>query len=194
MLGAIKYNLSNLTNFSGRDARQTFWYYVLMIVVLRFAAGMVVTIPMMVSTFTSAFEAARVGVEPAAFQQQINAQTIAMMEQLQWLTIGIGVISGLLLLAALVRRLHDSDHSGWWATLPAVLYTYALWNVPRQVRQAAEIMTSMDPDNPPNPLAMMQGQVANMAITWLPLVVVIVIGSLKSSPGPNRYGDASVSF
>ena len=34
MLGAIKYNLANLTNFSGRDARQTFWYYVLFLVII----------------------------------------------------------------------------------------------------------------------------------------------------------------
>jgi hypothetical protein len=37
MLGAIKYNLSHLLDFSGRDARQTFWYYVLFLVMLDIA-------------------------------------------------------------------------------------------------------------------------------------------------------------
>ena len=31
MLAAIKHNLANLFNFTGRDARQTFWYYVLFV-------------------------------------------------------------------------------------------------------------------------------------------------------------------
>jgi uncharacterized membrane protein YhaH (DUF805 family) len=58
MLGAIKYNLANLFNVSGRDARQTFWYYVLAIVVLHIAASMAISIPMMATAMASAFEAA----------------------------------------------------------------------------------------------------------------------------------------
>lgn len=57
MLGAVKYNLANLANFKGRDARQTFWYYVLFLVIVQFAVSMVFTIPMYVSMFTGVFEA-----------------------------------------------------------------------------------------------------------------------------------------
>lgn len=194
MLGAIRYNLANLMNFNGRDARQTFWYYVLAIVLLRFLAGLAISIPLMVNTFGSAMHAARSGVEPEVFQRQISDQTIAMMEQMQWLSIGIGVISGGLLLAALVRRLHDSDHAGWWAAIPASLYAYSLWRIPAQIHQATELLTHMNTGNPPNPIAMMQDQVGNVAIGWLPLIIVIVIGVLKSTPGPNRFGDSPVSF
>lgn len=194
MLGAIKYNLANLANFSGRDARQTFWYFVLGIVLLRFVAGMAISIPAMVTTFGSAMEAAKAGAEPEAFQQQINSQTIAMMEQMQWFTIGIGVISGLLLLAAVVRRLHDSDHSGWWAVIPVGLYGYALWNIPAQIQQAIALLDHIKPGRAPDPVAMMQGQVGSMAINWLPYLVVVIIGVLKSTPGPNRFGDSPVSF
>jgi uncharacterized membrane protein YhaH (DUF805 family) len=34
MLASIKYNLSHLLDFSGRDARQTFWYYVLFLFIV----------------------------------------------------------------------------------------------------------------------------------------------------------------
>ena len=61
MLGAIKYNLKHLLDFSGRDARQTFWYYILFLVVLQFLVGMIAIIPSMVTimgdTFTAAISA-----------------------------------------------------------------------------------------------------------------------------------------
>ena len=59
MLNAIKYNLSNLTNFEGRDARQTFWYYVLIIVVVQYAIQIFASIPMYVSMFSNMFAAIR---------------------------------------------------------------------------------------------------------------------------------------
>ncbi|MBD3814359.1 MAG: DUF805 domain-containing protein, partial [Betaproteobacteria bacterium] len=61
MLGSIKYNLANLANFNGRDARQTFWYYVLFLVVIQFGAGIIAAIPMYSQIFSSAFNGAQSG-------------------------------------------------------------------------------------------------------------------------------------
>ncbi len=193
MLGSIKYNLRNLANLNGRDARQTFWYFVLFIAILRWISGMAIAVPVMVKMFGTMFSAIKQGSPPAALQGQVNGQMIAMMQDMIWFSIGIGVISGLLLLAALIRRLHDSDHSGWWAAGPATLFIAALAMIPAQIHQATDIIQTAG-TKPLNPAAMMQQQAGLALVGWIPLIMVIVIGVLKSSPGPNRFGESSVSF
>ena len=46
MLGEIRHGLGNLANPNGRDSRQTFWYWALALFLLRFGAGLLVSIPM----------------------------------------------------------------------------------------------------------------------------------------------------
>lgn len=58
MLGAVKYALSNLTNFHGRDARQTFWYWVLAVYIASFALSLVITVPAMLAGMGEAFQTA----------------------------------------------------------------------------------------------------------------------------------------
>ena len=48
MLDAIRHGLANLLNFSGRDARQTFWYYVLFVYVVTTVVTVLAMIPAMV--------------------------------------------------------------------------------------------------------------------------------------------------
>ncbi|MDE2437162.1 MAG: DUF805 domain-containing protein [Sphingomonadales bacterium] len=194
MLGAIKYGLSKLLDPSGRDGRQTFWYFVLFVVVLRFVAGMVISIPLTTRTITSAVEAAKAGADPAAAQAQTMAAVTAMMPQLAYYGMAVGAVSMLLLAAALVRRLHDSDMSGWWVLLPGAIYAYALARTPEQVAKAMEIMQHMDGKTPPNPMTMMQGQGAMMILPWIPVLIAIWFGVRASTPGPNRFGDAPVNF
>ena len=193
MLGSIKYNLRNLTNFSGRDARQTFWYFVLFIAILRWIAGSFFAVPMMVKMFGTMFSAIKQGGRPEALQGQINGEMVAMMQDMVGVSIAIGVVSGLLLVAALARRLHDSDLSGWWAAVPAVLYIAALGLIPAQIHQAAEILQTAG-TKPMDPAAMIQQQGTLALVAWIPLIMVIVIGVRKSTPGPNRFGESSVSF
>ena len=193
MLGSIKYNLRNLTNFSGRDARQTFWYFVLFIAILRWIAGSFFAVPMMVKMFGTMFSAIKQGGRPEALQGQINGEMVAMMQDMVGVSIAIGVASGLLLSAALVRRLHDSNLSGWWAAAPAVLFVAALGLIPAQIHQAAEILQTAG-TKPLNPAAMIQQQGTLALVAWIPLIMVILIGVRKSTPGPNRFGESSVSY
>ena len=194
MLDAIKYNLSNLPNFEGRDARQTFWYYVLFIVILRYAASMLVTVPMMINLFGGIFAAARQGADQAVVQQQMAGLMADSMPMLFWFAIGVGLVSALLLVAALVRRLHDSDHSGWWAVLPATLHATALAALPAQMHLVQDAIGQMSTQTPATPMTMMRAQGAFGLIGWLPIILVIIAGVLKSTPGPNRYGESPVSF
>ena len=194
MLGAIKYNLANLANLNGRDARQTFWYYVLFVVVIRFIASMAISIPMMAGTIGSAVASAQQGADPAAAQAQMMGRMTEFLPRMMWFGIIIGVITALLLVASFVRRLHDSDLSGWWAALPLALHGYALSQVPAQMGRALEIMSTAGSGTPPDPMVMMRGQGTMALVTWLPLIIGIVLAVRKSSEGPNRFGETSVSF
>lgn len=194
MLGSIKYNLTNLTNFNGRDARQTFWYYVLFLVVIQYVLGIAITVPMMVQGFSSAFQAASSGMDSAALEQQMNTQMLAAMQDAIWIQIAIGSVGALLLVAAVVRRLHDSDHSGWWAVLPFALYAFVLARSPEVMRRAFEMAQAAETAAPFDALAMMKGQLAESVLGWVPYLLVIILGVLKSTPGPNRFGEAPVSY
>jgi uncharacterized membrane protein YhaH (DUF805 family) len=194
MLGAIKYSLANLLNGNGRDARQTFWYYVLFIVILRFLASMLVSIPMMVGTMRSAVSAAQQGSDPVAAQAQMMASMVQYMPRMMWLGLIVGVVSALLLAASFIRRLHDSDLSGWWAALPLALYGYALSRVPAQMDRAMEIFSTASSGTAPDPFAMMKRQGATALLTYLPIIIMIILGVRKSTDGANRFGDTPVSF
>lgn len=194
MFGAIRYNLANLLNGNGRDARQTFWYYVLGIVVAQFVAGLAISVPVMLDTFTTIFQAARGGADGTALDQQMNVMMMGKMQDMMWYSMAISIVCALLLMASLVRRLHDSDHSGWWAVLPFAVFGFALSRVPAQMERAVAMMENAGSGTPADPVAMMQGQIGDTLIGWLPYLFVIVIGILKSTPGPNRFGDSPVSF
>lgn len=195
MLGSIKYNLANLTNPQGRDARQTFWYYVLFLYLIQMVAGMLIAIPMMVEMFGQMFEGIRAGADP----RQMNALMFGAMngpiEASMWLAMGLGAASLLALAASLVRRLHDSDLSGWWSLLPGLIYLANLIHMPTQIEQTRELLAKVaEMPQPPSQLEMMQGQELTMVLAYLPIVLLVIMGVRKSSPGPNRFGDAPVSF
>lgn len=195
MLGAIKYNLANLTNLHGRDARQTFWYYVLFLYIIQMVAGMLIAIPMMVEMFGQMFE----GIRPGADPKQMNALMFGAMngpiEASMWLAMALGVVSLLGLAASLVRRLHDSNLSGWWSLLPGLIYAANLAHMPVQIAYAKELLEKVATmPQPPSQLEMMQGQELTIVLGYLPIVLLVILGVRKSTPGPNRFGEAPVSY
>jgi len=196
MFGAIKHGLVNLANFDGRDARQTFWYYVLFVVILRFCAGLAVSIPMMGQAMRVGFSAAQNHADPAAMQGQMFAAIASAMPTMMWLSIAVGVVTGLLLVASLVRRLHDSGHSGWWVLLPIAIHAYVLAQSPAALHRAMAVMQqfSLRDGIASNPAAMMQAQGTMALLGWVPAILIIIAGVLGSTDGPNRFGDEPVRF
>ncbi len=57
-----------------------------------------------------------------------------------------------------------------------------------------DMLTHLDGQTMPNPTAMIQGQGATAPLGWLPAAIVIIIGLIKSSDGPNRFGEAPIRF
>jgi uncharacterized membrane protein YhaH (DUF805 family) len=199
MLGAIKYNLMHLLDFSGRDARQTFWYYVLFLVVLNFIIGLIVSIPLMVGAVGTAIEAAQAGVDPQAMQAQMMGQMAGALGGTLWVSLATNVATALLMLAAFVRRLHDSDKSGWWALLPLVglaantVVSIRIMDTMQEMMRDVMIVGG-DPVKVQAIMERQQEFAAYGMIGWIAPLVVIGFGILRSTDGPNRFGDAPVQF
>ena len=107
----------------------------------------------------------------------------------------VGLASALILFfglaASLVRRLHDSGLSGWWAALPGALQAVNAALIPGQIERMDEMMLGSMTGDPSIGLAMMQGSFGVGAVAgWTAIVAVIVFGTRKSTAGPNRYGAA----
>ena len=195
MLDAMTYGLGNLFNFRGRDARQTFWYFVLLVFIARTVVGIVVAVPLVIHMFGSIVDAAQSGVnDPVYMQGRVMNSLADDLPRMMWIGIAIALVTGLATLPSLVRRLHDSDLSGWWAALPGVLYVVALLNAPAQMQRTIKMLVTMDPAHPPTQWQAMQGQGLAGLLTYAALALIIYAGVRKSTPGPNRYGGARVSF
>lgn len=194
MLGAIKYNLSNLVNFSGRDARSTFWYYVLCVVILRFIAGIAISLPMTVRATAVAMEAAQNRVNPATVNARMLATFAETMPMIIWLGVGLAIATALLIVASLARRLHDIGLSGWLVLVPLGLQAFVFAQVPSALERVKDALSHFDGKTAPNPDYMMQGQGTTVVLGWLPAIFVIVIGLIRSNEGPNRFGEQSVRY
>lgn len=195
MLAAIRYNLANLTNFGGRDARQTFWYYVLFLVIVQMAVSMLISIPMMGSAVSGAIEAAQAGMSEEAMQARMMTDMGGWFELTIWVSLAMGIVVILLLAASFVRRIHDSDHSGWWALLAiGAQLVSAGYTVSMIDRMRELMMLSMDPANLSEIMTRQKEFMGFGLVGYIPLIVVVVFGVMKSSDGPNRFGPGPVSF
>lgn len=199
MLGAIRYNLTHVLDFGGRDARPTFWYYVLFLVILNFVAGILISIPLMAGSMGTAIEAARSGAGEAEIQAQVMGQMSSAMGSTLWLSLATNAVTALLLLAAFVRRLHDSDKSGWWALLPlasqaaSAAVSIRVMGTMQQMMQEA-MAAGSDGGPMQSVLDRQQEFAAYGLIGWIAPLVVIGFGILRSTDGPNRYGAEPVRF
>lgn len=194
MLGAIKYGLRNLLNFSGRDARQTFWYFVLAVYIVFTVLSMAAMLPYMANVFTGAFRLGQSGASEAEINAAMIDQMGEMMQSIGWMGLvsGIGMI--LLLAASFVRRLHDSGLSGWWAAVPGAIYAFSISQMPANMDAMSEVLASSAISSAQNPFAMMQSQGSTALLGWIPLLIVIALGVRKSSEGPNQFGAEPVRF
>jgi len=196
MFGSIKYNLSHLIDFAGRDARQTFWYYILFLVVIEFGVSIAMSVPLMVGIFSQAIEAAKAGItDQTEIQNMMAAQMGGWLQHTVWVSMVLGLAMILLFVAAFVRRLHDSDKSGWWAALPIATKLFSMaMTFSVMDRMQEMIATAMQHPEAGGMLQYQREMAPYSLLSWTGYIVVIVFGIMKSTDGPNRYGAAPVRF
>lgn len=117
----------NYVNFSGRASRSEFWWAYLFQSIIGFVAGIVLSflmIVVVVSVFAAHPEAYAAGTTDAESAAAAAAITVEAFIAVFWVNfIGLAVITLPLLLpwiAVVVRRLHDTNRSGWWYLLTLV--------------------------------------------------------------------------
>jgi uncharacterized membrane protein YhaH (DUF805 family) len=201
MLGSIKYNLSHLLDFTGRDARQTFWYYVLFVFIVNIGIGMILGVVIAGSMIGTAVNAAQSGASDQAVQAQMATGMSAFMNNFMIYGLVSGALNCLLLAAAFVRRLHDSNSSGWWALLAlaaqgaAAMISIRLFGTMQPLMR--DMMNQTGPMDPARMQALIQAQ-SHIGfyglVGWIAPIVVMVFGVMASTDGPNRYGAEPVRF
>ena len=193
MFGALKYHARRVFDFSGRDARQTFWYWFLLVFIVNLAVGIAMSVPMMGSGMATALAGARDG-DPQAAQAAMMAEMASYMRPLMLGGIVLGLFNLVLMAAPFVRRLHDSGKSGIWAAIAGLIYLASLWLSWSNADQIVAMTQQMAVATPSERIAMQAEMARQSLLGYIPLIMVIVFGVLKSDPGPNRFGEEPVRF
>ena len=194
MLEAIRYQFAHLADFTGRDGRSTFWYWVLALVIVDFVTGIILSIPMAASTMGTAIHAARSGASEGEVRSRVMENMSAGLGTTLYLSLAVTLILTLLLFAPFVRRLHDTERSGWWAAVPGATQLFAIYH---SIRAASALSAVMREGVTQGNVQALQGLSPFDTlglVPWIGYLVVIVFGVMQSQPRPNRYGEAPVRF
>lgn len=196
MLDAVIYGLANLAKFKGRDARQTFWYYVLFVYVVNVVLSVVVSVPLSISMISKTVRTAIAsGGNEAAVRDATLRAVHDLAGALMWVALISGALMFVLLAASFVRRLHDSNLSGYWGIIPGALQLGAIAMIPGNLRRLTESMITLEQGDPLVNIKALEMQAGLTSVAgWLPIFVVVFLGIRKSTPGPNRFGETAVSF
>jgi uncharacterized membrane protein YhaH (DUF805 family) len=160
--------LKNYANFSGRASRAEFWWFTLFFMI----AYLVLFFIGMAMAGSSPAPAT-----PSPFAIYARMGGYLAVLGIFWLALLIPSI------AVQIRRLHDTNRSGWWLGgfwLLYIVYMALTFSMMSSVAQA--------PGTPPS-----TGGFAAVGILALVVLVysiaLIVFWCLRGMPGPNRYGD-----
>jgi uncharacterized membrane protein YhaH (DUF805 family) len=193
MLTAIKYNLAHLTDFNGRDARQTFWFYVLFLVIAQFAISMAISIPLTGAMMGDALVATKQGATSADIQARMMDRMGGMMKASMWLSIVLSLISSAMMAAAFTRRLHDSGKTGWIALATFAIQIIALVLVFTSIEDAVQMVVLTQSGDMSAVQALQKKFAVQSLLGWVPTAIVVVFGVWPSTKGENRYGPQPIA-
>ncbi len=189
-MSAVWDGFRRLADFRGRDTRGRFWPYALVVAVLLYVGMAAAMIPAMSGFFEEATRYAAANPEqvtvtagPGQYSVRINdpeAELMPDMSGLFWAMRLVFVAAGLLLAAAVTRRLHDTGRPGWWGLPPLVFGVIAATLFP----WVMERFTQSD-EAALGPFFLL---FANNMLYIVSLIGLVVLLCLKGTTGPNRYG------
>lgn len=186
----IRNGLTSLLLFSGRDRRTTFWLYALAVVGVCMVLSNALLAPIMLDAIAGAEhiavdQAASPPVAPPGEDMVMAVEGgvpgLPDFRLFFLVTILTAVAMVVLLAAAVSRRLHDSGRSGRWGLMPLPFLTASFIGFPIMM---AGFVSPAGPDFSLFGLLF----VSNLAYMTT-LVLLIVLLSLRSTVGPNRFGE-----
>ena len=154
--------LKRYAEFSGRSRRMEFWMFQLGIWLM--------WIVLWVATMAVGFGAASAARDPASGMVGLFASLGIFM--LVYAVLGLGLL--IPSIAVAVRRLHDTDRSGWWLLLPLAPYVLAIVIAVMGAASQSSALIGV-------------AFVVNLLVL-VAAVVLLVFYCLPGTPGPNKYG------
>lgn len=123
MVKILKFHLSGLWRFSGRETSAQFWPWVAIVMILNMAVAAFVMVPMMFESIAKMDRFVRehpdqgtITTGPGTYSVQVHGYHPELMPDIGSFMLSIqlaALASVLLLAAAVVRRLHDTGKSGF---------------------------------------------------------------------------------
>lgn len=202
MGSAIGHGFRNLFNFQGRDSNSQFWFYILFICIFWIGLSSIGSIVWMTSFIMGTIETAVLAPNMSEDQaaQAMFVEMANVMTPIMWANAALSLVAGVFTIAAFIRRLHDSDLSGYWSLLPYGMMILSLVTIPYQMQLINEFMSSM-----PEMLEQAEAGQQAMAIPpsqhkltlmgipgWIQIISFIILAVRSSTRGPNRFGDEPV--
>lgn len=166
--------LVKYVDFKGRARRSEFWLWSLALFVMY-----------------AVIEGVMFSAVPAATGSSDPAQAMANMMRFMPLLNLLGLALFLPNLAVQIRRLHDSNRTGWWVVLPIGVFIAGLilFLATTAGKLAGMFKT---PAASPDPAAIFSIVGSAMLFIWLPTmisgIVILVFFCLDGTAGPNRFG------
>ena len=119
----ISGHLTRLFDFTGRENRQPFWLWVLVTYAAQTLLGIVLSVPITVvmgrrMEALGRYDQAYLDAHPEVAQQMMMDTMQPFFRFFMVFVAAVTLAYFLLLAAATVRRLHDTDRSGWWILAP----------------------------------------------------------------------------
>ncbi|HVL30497.1 MAG TPA: DUF805 domain-containing protein [Sphingomicrobium sp.] len=180
-----------LFKFSGREDRSSFWPYAAAVFGISMVLSMLAIVPSMFATMRSMQEYAEAHPENVTVTQGPGHYSIEMhggdfapdFGPMFWTMGLVFIVAVVLYAAAVVRRLHDTGRSGWWGLMPLPFIAFSLLVMPQVFASAG---AGSEPD-----LGLFFAVFFSNMLYIVTLIILVVLLAIKSTAGPNRYGDSS---
>ena len=197
----LRDHLTRLADFSGRENRQPFWLWILTVYLVQMVLSMLGMIPLMMRMMSgmqvlAGRDQAYLDAHPEFASQVMMGVMGPFLRDLMIFTAASGLLSLALIAAAVVRRLHDGDRSGWWAApvLAVQIATpLAYWAMlPRFFTQIGSMGSAASPDQVN---AVMSSILPGFALIGLLgmlgfvfMILLIIFLAQRGTVGPNCHG------
>lgn len=193
MANPIIRGFTKLTQFSGRDSRGEFWPYVGVVIALTMVLGGIAA-GVVMSRVMASYTTPQLVISPVAPSDPVLLEVVEApppemppMPDFQpffWVQGATLILTIGLLAAAVVRRLHDRNTPGWVGLAPMPFLLCGIIGFAMMFRDFG--------DGTPN-FGLFGLLFLNNILYMIALVTLIVLLALRGTPGPNRYGPATVA-